>query len=706
MGKIIPMKKLPILAITFGVIFISCRKNLEEMYKASTKIDTNALVSVDKMSDIKVPDGFKWQTSRDVRVKITTNDNNYTNALHKVIVYSADPVKGGIKLAEGSLSNSSAFEATINIANSIQEIFLVKVAPNQSKVMEKVKIINNAVNENIAVEKALKLNKSSGPDCTGGCSTTVNNPSGNLSYSSGTTCLTGNVSIGNLTISGTAVVRICGTGSLNNLNFNSSSSQLVITSTGNINFNSSTSINGQFVNYGTVSSNANANININSTGTFTNHGILNAGKNFNPNGSSVIVNNGTIDVDEKLTNNSGCDFTNNCKLIVHDDFQNNGLFKNYGYVRCYDEATIQGGSNNEFKQYNGAMLSTYDIQVNGTITGFGITSLIKVTNKSKGNAQGLINGAQNYCDVNGIEGPWNATIGGGATQNCNLYIPTSICNPEGSGNPPIIDTDEDGVADGSDCYPNDPSKAYCNSYGPSTVAFEDMWPFKGDYDLNDMVVNYTYTVITNAANNVVRVEANYILRATGGSFNNGFAVQFPVNRNLVSGVTGATLESGQTKAVLVLFNNMRNEMQMWNTIPGKTLSAPVTYNVAFNISNGPSLVSFGLGAYNPFIWNNTAGFGRGYEVHLPGQLPTDLVNTGLFGTGKDGTNLNTGDTYVSNDGRYPWAINIPATFDYPVEKADINTAYTKFATWVSSGGASFNDWYTNTNGYRNNANIY
>ena len=147
-------------------------------------------------------------------------------------------------------------------------------------------------------------------------------------------------------------------------------------------------------------------------------------------------------------------------------------------------------------------------------------------------------------------------------------------------------------------------------------------------------------------------------------------------------------------------------MQMWNTIPGKTLSAPVTYNVAFNISNGPSLVSFGLGAYNPFIWNNTAGFGRGYEVHLPGQLPTDLVNTGLFGTGTDGTNLNTGDTYVSNDGRYPWAINIPATFDYPVEKADINTAYTKFATWVSSGGASFNDWYTNTNGYRNNANIY
>jgi LruC domain-containing protein len=202
------------------------------------------------------------------------------------------------------------------------------------------------------------------------------------------------------------------------------------------------------------------------------------------------------------------------------------------------------------------------------------------------------------------------------------------------------------------------------------------------------------------------VSAVYTLRATGGSFQNGFAVQFPVNRNQISNVVGATLESNQSKAVLVVFSNMRNEMHTWNTEPAAATSNAITYNVSFDIANGPSLATFGLGAYNPFIWNGTSGFGRGYEIHLPGQLPTDLANNSLFGQGADATNLLSGDTYVSKDGRYPWAINIPVSFSYPIEKADINTAYTKFATWVSSGGTQFADWYTNGSGYRNNANIY
>jgi LruC domain-containing protein len=271
---------------------------------------------------------------------------------------------------------------------------------------------------------------------------------------------------------------------------------------------------------------------------------------------------------------------------------------------------------------------------------------------------------------------------------------------------PVQDTDGDGVPDANDDYPNDDTKAFNNLNPTSTVAFEDLWPYKGDYDLNDVVVEYTYNVITNAANNVVRVEATYLLRATGGSFNNGFAVQFPVNRNQVSNVTGATLEAGQTKAVLVMFTNMRNEMGIWNTDPNQNPVDPITYTVAFNVTSAPSLASFGLGAYNPFIWNGTAGYGRGYEIHLPGQLPTDLATTALFGTGHDGTNISTGDTYVSNDGRFPWAISIPGSFNYPIEKADINTGYNKFATWVSSNGSLYADWYTNTAGYRNTEFLY
>jgi LruC domain-containing protein len=56
---------------------------------------------------------------------------------------------------------------------------------------------------------------------------------------------------------------------------------------------------------------------------------------------------------------------------------------------------------------------------------------------------------------------------------------------------------------------------------------------------------------------------------------------------------------------------------------------------------------------------------------------------------------------------YPWAIDIPATFSYPIEQSIISSAYLKLDQWISSNGANFSDWYSNTNaGYRNNAQIY
>jgi LruC domain-containing protein len=356
------------------------------------------------------------------------------------------------------------------------------------------------------------------------------------------------------------------------------------------------------------------------------------------------------------------------------------------------------------------MLSTKDIQVNGTITGIGTTSLIKVSGQSKGNSQGLVNGNQSYCDANGIEGPWNATINGGATQSCSLVIGTNSCNPEGNGSLAPTDTDGDGIPDSIDEYPTDPNAAF-NSYYPSrngvaTVAFEDMFPYKGDYDMNDVVITYNYKIVTNAQNVVVKLKGDYTLHATGGVFNNGFAVQFPIERSKVTAVNGAVLESGQSKAVMILFNNMKSEMFQWNTKLGVVKSDTVNYNLEFSISNGPTLANFGLNEYNPFIWNGTNGFGRGYEIHLPNKIPTDLVNAALFGTGEDNTNIGLGRTYVTKTNGLPWAISIPVKFNYPIEKADINSAYTKFASWVLSGGTLHNNWYTNTSGYRNDINIY
>ncbi|MFY8108332.1 MAG: LruC domain-containing protein [Bacteroidia bacterium] len=339
---------------------------------------------------------------------------------------------------------------------------------------------------------------------------------------------------------------------------------------------------------------------------------------------------------------------------------------------------------------------------------FGDKSLNPESNPSQKQHMVLLNDAQNDRFIMAFE---DIRRDMGSDNDFNDVVFYTTSNPanaiDDNDVPPLNnadDQDNDGVDDVDDEYPTDPNKAFNNPTGTGSIAFEDQWPSTGDYDLNDVVVNYNYNVVTNAANKVVRVEGSLTLRATGGSFQNGFGVQFPVERSKVSGVTGATLEAGQTNAVLVLFQNMRNEMTNWNTVkPGGT-SPAVTYNIAFNVSNGPTLAAFGLSCYNPFIWNGSMG--RGYEIHLAGKTPTDLANGSVFGTNRDGSNIATGDTYVSKNGRLPWAIQTPANFSYPKEKADINTAYSKFASWVVSGGTLFTDWYSNTSGYRNAENIY
>jgi LruC domain-containing protein len=91
---------------------------------------------------------------------------------------------------------------------------------------------------------------------------------------------------------------------------------------------------------------------------------------------------------------------------------------------------------------------------------------------------------------------------------------------------------------------------------------------------------------------------------------------------------------------------------------------------------------------------------------LAGETPTNLANLGLFGTGDDNSVMATGQTYLSKNGGFPWAIHIPDSFEYPIEKVDINSAYLKFAEWAESGGLLHNDWYMNLQGYRVPLNIY
>ena len=286
------------------------------------------------------------------------------------------------------------------------------------------------------------------------------------------------------------------------------------------------------------------------------------------------------------------------------------------------------------------------------------------------------------------------------------------------------DTDGDGVSDTRDEYPTDPKRAF-NNYYPSknataTLAYEDLWPSKGDYDFNDLVVDYNFNQITNAENKVVDIDAKLTVRAIGASYHNAFAIQLNVAATNIASVTGQSIstdiftlnsngtESNQEKAVIVAFDDAYKVFPTnpaggyVNTLKSAQQLTANTIDLKICFVNPVSTSDLGTAPFNPFIVVNKV---RGKEVHLSGYAPTSLANTSLFGQGQDDSNVSIAKYYTS-DMFLPWALNIPVQFDYPAEKEEITNAYLKFNDWATSKGSVDKDWYSNISGYRDNTKIY
>ena len=275
-----------------------------------------------------------------------------------------------------------------------------------------------------------------------------------------------------------------------------------------------------------------------------------------------------------------------------------------------------------------------------------------------------------------------------------------------------VDTDHDGVNDLYDAFPTDPTRAYLNYY-PSkttmgTIAFEDNWPFKGDYDFNDLVVKYRYTVTSDALNRAVEMTAGYILQASGAAQKNGFGVELPFAPSLITSATGSLVtntqvvtlssngtETRQAKAVIIPFDDAfaaMNASEGFNTYVGSPFLTRDTVKMNIKFTRPLLQAELGLAPYNPFIIINRT---RGREAHLAGYAPTALVDTKFFKTGLDNTNPSTSNYYKTTN-NLPWGIAFADNFNYPAELKAINTGYTKFVPWVLSSGQSFTNWYTDS----------
>ena len=254
------------------------------------------------------------------------------------------------------------------------------------------------------------------------------------------------------------------------------------------------------------------------------------------------------------------------------------------------------------------------------------------------------------------------------------------------------DADGDGINDELDDFPFDANKAF-NNFLPSInstgkLVYEDLWPSQGDYDFNDLAVDYSFNLIANGDNLVTSIDASFTIENIGGSLHNGFAFTLPIDPNLVESISGQLINGGYET---VAANGTETGTNSDETVvfvagdcfdlEGQTITLTIDFTQPINATD------LGEVPFNAFLIANQD---RAKEVHLPDLPPTSKA--GLLGTQDDFSDPAMGRYYKTST-NLPWALNIYEGFQTPPENIPITLQYPRFVNWANSGGTQDLDWY-------------
>ncbi len=270
----------------------------------------------------------------------------------------------------------------------------------------------------------------------------------------------------------------------------------------------------------------------------------------------------------------------------------------------------------------------------------------------------------------------------------------------------LVDTDNDGVSDEEDDYPDDPTKSVKVKYptqGQLIVAFEDLWPDMGDYDFNDLVLGVNQEFGLNANNEYTYIKTDLEVRGNGATINNVLAMQLDWLESI--GGTNTYTHVGDNNMQLVpsngdmfidgnkvvIINGVLDGLSPYYQNNGIGVSASYQ-NFSFEVTMDP--ISSTTASLSPdfFIYDY---FNPQKEIHLPGRPATANADMNLFGTGDDAS-IPTSDIWYVTDTNLPWGFEIidhTGNYMHPLENISILNAYRYFGNWANSGGLSHMDWF-------------
>jgi LruC domain-containing protein len=228
----------------------------------------------------------------------------------------------------------------------------------------------------------------------------------------------------------------------------------------------------------------------------------------------------------------------------------------------------------------------------------------------------------------------------------------------------------------------------------SVYAFEDLWPNKGDYDLNDAVVNVKHEKEFNNKGKIIKetfyltTYQNYVELTSG--------LALTLNTKVTPKVAMKKIAPESTVTEVASFETEGNIYYLTEDFTGElgtTYILELTYGSALSSSEK-------LASIQPFIYRPEEG-NKYWEVHIPMEAPTANMNTSYFGKGDDRSNPANGSYFV-RQGDYPFGFYLKnadiSAFEETIlkrenESISIDKFFPGFLEWSISGGTTNQDWY-------------
>ena len=228
-------------------------------------------------------------------------------------------------------------------------------------------------------------------------------------------------------------------------------------------------------------------------------------------------------------------------------------------------------------------------------------------------------------------------------------------------------------------------------------AFEDLWPARGDYDLNDAVIDYAQQWLWSAA----EVGADYkIVKETVSltPYLNYVTLQSGLAVTIDSKATPTAVSMKTVKDGVATAKQFAKDGNTYLLTDNISATAGTQFVIELEYSDG--IKQDKASTVKPFIYRNEGDNGR-WEVHIPFEKPTDKMIMSYFDTQDDCSDVDKGNYYV-RAGNYPFAFFLSGVsvnvFKNTLllrenESKPIDELYPFFLDWAVSKGATNKDWY-------------